>query len=259
MTEYRVAREDDRRAIDRLWALAFPEDNEDDRRRFFDTVTFSAECVVATENGAVVSTAFLLPAVLRTANGRLPVRYVYAAATDPGLRGRGLFGGLLAYAVKSAKADGCAALFLRPASERLARYYERHGFIPYFYAQTVTGDAAPSSAAVTPITAEEYGIQREARLPQTAVEWEARFLGNTVKIGDGIAVCDVRGDELYIPELLCSSDCRTQYAAALAHAYGCVRYRCRFPADDKQQAFGWLYPIGKIDDNGVPYMGVALD
>ncbi len=259
MTQYRAACEDDRRAIDRLWAMTFPEDDENDRRRFFDTVTLTDECVVATVDGAVVSTAFLLPAVLRTVNGRLPVRYVYAAATDPRLRGQGLFGGLLRYAAAIAEADGCAALFLRPASERLARYYERHGFIPYFYAQTVTGDAAPSTVAVAPITAAEYTVQRAARLPQTAVEWEPRFLGNTVTIGDGIAVCDVRGDELYIPELLCPPvDC-APYAAALAHAYGCVRYRCRFPAQDKQQAFGWIYPIAEIHDNGVPYMGVALD
>ncbi len=259
MTQYRAAFENDREAIDRLWALAFPEDGKDDRHRFLNTVSLADECVVATVDGDAVSMAFLLPAVLQNGNERLRMRYLYAAATDPSLRGQGVFAGLFAYAVKFAEADGCAGVFLRPASERLANYYERLGFVPYFYARTTTGDAASSDIAVTPITADEYVIKRTAFLPQTAVEWEPRFLGGTVRVGEGIAVCDVRGDELYIPELLCSPDKADAYAATLAHVYGCRRYRCRVPETKRQHAFGWLYPIGKIEENGVPYMGVALD
>lgn len=259
MTQYRAACEGDREAIDRLWALAFPEDGQDDRRRFLNTVSLTRECIVAAADGRAVSMAFLLPATLRNGDERLRMRYLYAAATDPSLRGQGVFANLFAYAAEVAKADGCAGVFLRPASERLARYYERLGFLPFFYARTMTGDAAPSDVAITPITADEYAIKRAAFLPKTAVEWEPRFLGGAVRVGDGIAVCDRRGDTLYIPELLCPTDQTGAYAAALAHAFGCERYRCRVPAKEKQQAFGWVYPIGKIKENGVPYMGVALD
>lgn len=259
MTQYRAACECDREAIDRLWALAFPEDGKDDRRRFLNIVSSTRECVVATADGRVVSMAFLLPAVLQNGDERLRMRYLYAAATDPSLRGQGVFANLFAHAAEVAKADGCAGLFLRPASERLARYYERLGFAPFFYAQTMTGDAVPSDVAITPIIADEYAARRTAFLPQTSVEWEPRFLDGTVRVGDGVATCERRGDTLYIPELLCPTDRTETYAAALAHAYGCARYRCRVPAKDRQQAVGWLYPIGQIEENGVPYMGVALD
>ncbi len=259
MINYRTARDSDREAIDRLWALAFPEDGADDRCRFLDRVTLSDECVVATINEQTVSMAFLLPATLRCGERQKAVRYLYAAATDPSLRGQGVFAGLCAFAIDKARADGCAGVFLRPASERLARYYERLGFVPYFYAQTRTGDAALSDVAVTPITADQYVTKRRVFLPHTAVEWEPRFLSGAVQIGDGIALCDVRLEELYIAELLCPTEHIDEYAAALTHAYGCERYRCRVPEKEKQHAIGWLYPIGEIEKNKVPYMGVALD
>ncbi len=263
---YRFARKDDIPALARVWENAFPDDSEKEIFTFLKTVRPEEECLLADRDGQVVAMVFMLPACLRTGTSRLPLQYIYAAATLSDFRGQGIFGGLLTAALSVAQQRGCAASFLRPAEPSLRGYYQRFGYEPFFYCRTFTGTAGSQPTAAVSVSSEEYACRREKRLPETAVLWDSRFMGGTVLLGNdgeaGCAVCDSRDGVLFIRELLCDPEDEETLAASLAAAFGCGTYQCRVPAARAEgEPFGLLRPLTDFDgkNSGIPYMGLALD
>lgn len=103
-----------------LYRQTFGED------KAFDTLLFDnffENCRYIVENEQVVSMLFELPVTLIKEGERLPLCYVYAAATHPDYRGRGLASRLVE--------EACARhprVILRPAEEGLQAFYGRLGF-----------------------------------------------------------------------------------------------------------------------------------
>ncbi len=260
MLFHRFAAEKDRDALTTIWQHAFPEDSAEEIAAFLAKVSLEKECLVAERDGAVVSMVFLLPAQLQAAT-LLPIQYIYAAATLPSHRGQGLFGGLLTEALSVARQRGQVASFLRPATPSLCEYYGRFGYRPFFFCDTLCGEAQSSNMAVTSVSAEAYVQQRDRLTMPFGVRWPARFLEHTVVVNEGCAVCIPTGDTLLIQELFCSPEKRNTICAALAARFGCTRYECRVPATVPGQPFGLLCPLEPLDlDSALPpYMGVALD
>lgn len=78
----------------------------------------------------VVSALYLLPVDYRGTPGY----YLYAAATHPAFRGRGLMRRLIAQALSGARAEGAQFVYLCPCEPSLYRFYEPLGFTQTLYA-----------------------------------------------------------------------------------------------------------------------------
>ena len=94
-------------AIREIWSAAFPEDSVTDRDRFLETLRLAEECLVAEENGVPISMVCTLPVPY----GEEWLQYIYAAATLPSHRGRGVFAELLNTALSEAKQQGATGSF----------------------------------------------------------------------------------------------------------------------------------------------------
>ena len=241
-------------AIREIWSAAFPEDSASDRDRFLKTVRLSEECLLAVENGTPISMVFTLPVTYGTRR----LQYIYAAATLPSHRGRGLFAELLNTALSQARERGVTASFLRPAELSLVRYYARFGYRPWCGCHTETGEAGPSGERVTVLSPAEFTERRTALLPTDAVGWEPRFTAYAASCGlvlgteRAVALCYVQGETLFIKELLGDAD-----PAALSAAAGCDRYVLRRMNGDEPFML-WL-PFEDEERRAAPYVGLALD
>ncbi len=250
----RFATEADKAAVVAVWSASFPEDTDDCRDRFLNMAHLPQECLLAEEAGQVVSMLFMLPVEWKGQR----LQYVYAAATLPEKRGRGVFTELLAAAIEYARTGGCVGSFLRPAEPSLENYYARFGYRPWDGYRTETGLSEADDIAVTLLSPEAYAARRAERLPSGSLVWESRFVTYAAACGlalgtpNAVALCDKIGDTLYIRELLGDAS-----PAALAAAVGCARYDCR--RFDGAQPFMMFLPLTPQTDDTVPYVGLALD
>lgn len=119
-----------------LWLRCFS-DTPEDVDYFFDHRFKAEESLVLAEGQEVAAMMFLLPAAL--AGGGQKAAYVYAFATHPDYRGRGIATRLLAAARERGRKEG-SLTFLCPAEEGLVAFYAKRGFYPSFFAYSMEGD-----------------------------------------------------------------------------------------------------------------------
>lgn len=239
----------DRPSIVALWKAAFPEDSEDFSEAFL-SLNGTKHCYVATEDERLISMVFGLPV---THEGK-QLQYIYAAATLPAYRGRGVFGELLRFALARAKEAGCIGSFLHPATPSLIDYYARFGYRPWTYCERLSGTAAAGQARRLPVP--EYIERRAALLPPSALQWDEvlLFMGGecAFETEHAVALCDLRGETLYIKEWLGEGN-----PAAVCAAVGCVRYELV-----RQAAAGEVYTLllpFTEDVVSPPYIGPVFD
>lgn len=188
-------------------------------------------CMVAEDNGAVAAAAYALPGltVLRPGQPDLPARYLYAVATHPDHRKRGL-AAMLCRALR----DQCFArgelLLTKPAEPSLYPWYgEKIGAVPVLPCRTLTV-TTPHPGAVTPLSPDVYTARREAlladrphvRLPDALFRWEhllhSHYGGGFFAVGGGIADVYAANRQMEVPELL--SPAPDQDAGALLAHFG---------------------------------------
>ncbi len=121
------ANENDVRQILRIWRVCFGD--EENYIRFYLAHRFETEnMLVIHRDGSPVSMASFLPAMLRQGEEWIPARYVYAVATLPEYRGKGLASEILRYASEKYREP----LILQAADASLQTFYERLGFVDAF-------------------------------------------------------------------------------------------------------------------------------
>jgi len=98
----------------------------------------SENTLVHREDGNTVAMLSLLPATVVTDYVALQAHYVYAVATLPEYRNRGIGAQLSVQADKRMKAEGDSLAVLAPASESLFNYYTRLGYTTAFFRRVVT-------------------------------------------------------------------------------------------------------------------------
>ena len=132
----------DKAQIEELWNVCFGDDKE--------YVDFYMEHRMTQDNmlavfidGKMVSMASMLPAEYQMENEMIRARYVYAVATLPQYRNRGLAAKILDAAKKIYREP----LFLEPASEKLCSYYEKLGFAKAFHASDGLNEWIPAPEA----------------------------------------------------------------------------------------------------------------
>ncbi len=92
--------------------------------RDFEKLLFKNSPVTLKIDGVTVSQLFLLPCIIKSGEDSFSAYYIFAACTDGNFRKRGYMEKLL----KRVIAENHIPLILRPATEKLTKYYEKFGF-----------------------------------------------------------------------------------------------------------------------------------
>ena len=205
-----------------LWKLAFG-DSDQYIDNFYNTYYRPDRVVVLEEDGVVKSmtawfdTTFVLPG-----QGEHRAAYLYAVATHPDCRGRGLAGKLLAGADEYFRSLAIPAVTTVPAAPSLHNFFGANGFRECF---RILGGSLrqeeiplPPPNLLRPASTEEYGRIRETLLrdiphiayPEDALAYQAGccalgdgglFVGDTP--GGPICLCAERADD----ELVIVKEC----------------------------------------------------
>lgn len=113
----------DRRQITDLWARVFGDDKTVSER-ILDDFAGTGNVYVAEEGQHIIAQLLSVPCQAGGHKGS----YLYALATEPEYRGKGVMSRLMDYARTSITATGASFFVLIPASRSLFDYYESYGF-----------------------------------------------------------------------------------------------------------------------------------
>lgn len=176
-------RDRDGEQIENIWETCFGDEKE--YIRFYMEHRMTEEnMLIIREEGKAVSMASFLPVRYLCDGEYVDARYVYAVATLPEYRGRGLAKRILTFAQEHYGQP----LILAPAEESLMRYYETLGFQKAFpdtresmkdtlTALEWTGDE-DTDVALKPLTAQEYVQIRDEKCEREGyVRWDEDAVG----------------------------------------------------------------------------------
>ena len=156
--------------LKQLWKIVFG-DTDFFIDTFFDVAFSQDRCRYFTENGEIVSALYWFDCHYE--GGKLA--YIYAVATHPDHRGKGLASRLLEETHNHLKAQGYAGCVLKPA-KGLFPFYERLGYVTSGYIRRFPAESGNSPAAIRQLSAGEYGLLRKAFLPANSVIQEGKTL-----------------------------------------------------------------------------------
>ena len=168
-----------------------------DSEQFIDTcfrLLYSDNVLLAEVNEKVVSMAFLLPASIQINHKKFPVTYLYACATLPEYRGKGLMKNIIDKAYHDACLKNEIGVFLMPANESLYEYYQMMGFANFFYQneQKYTLSSSESIIAkhyqITPINAKSYAGLRKHFLKE---EYAIHYPENHFQLLEDVSETDI--------------------------------------------------------------------
>lgn len=146
-----------------LWQLAFG-DSMEFIDLFFATAYSPERCRYLTEDGQITAALYWLDCSYQ---GQKQA-YVYAVATHPDHRGKGLCRKLMAGTHDFLKAEGYTAALLRPADPGLRRMYAAMGYRDCTYVSELDA-VAGTPVPLRKIDAEEYARLRRTFLPAEGV------------------------------------------------------------------------------------------
>lgn len=238
--------------LKQLWHLAFG-DGEEFIDLFFSTAYAPERCLYLTEDDQVTAALYWLNCEYQ---GQKQA-YIYAVATHPEHRGKGLCRKLMDMTHNILKEQGYSAALLRPADDGLRRMYRKMGY------RVVTGVTEFEAAAGKPvplrkIDAREYEQLRRRYLPEDGVVQEGvstDYLASYADLYGGedflLAGSFYEGSFIGM-ELLGSREAAPGILAALGHETG--SFRC--PGRDIP--FGMFLPLR--EDAAQPgYLGLVFD
>lgn len=223
-----------------LWTAVFG-DGDEFLNPFFNAFFSPGSVLVCESSDKIIASVYPLPiGSLLLENGcRIPCVMIYALGTMPQYRGLGC-----ASALVNACCQSGAVYVLRPANEKLFKFYEKLGFKTCFYYsnKTFTFDELKlcTDSSAVPLTPEEYNKKRNSILSgnsyieynENAVNFE-NFLckGQMFELSSDVfsAVCTVEKylDTAYIKELLVPPEYYNEAVAAAARAVKAGKYYVR--------------------------------
>lgn len=275
----RVSEQGDVPALKQLWKLAFGD--EDGYIDHFFTTYYTPERMLVTEEDGVVRamTAWFDMPLVSAEGVVFPSAYLYAVATHPDCRGRGMAGKLLRFAGQWLAERGFVCLTTVPARPDLHVFFGQNGFEEYFSLcqQEYRPCQWVALDGLLPVCAEEYNRLREHWLEGTdhiayalpSLEYQrgvcALSGGGLYRFGEtGCACVEVAGDEVFVKELLCPLQEREVAMAAVADGYPAKRYWVRTPYEEQGEKWEfamlkWFAPKPERNKKTAPYLGLAFD
>ena len=170
MEHIRLSTPADIPAMRELWALAFG-DSGPYVDNFFDNYYRPERMIVLESDGTVramtawFDTTFVIPE-----DGEYRAAYLYAVATHPDCRGKGLAGRLLAWADGYFRTLDIPVVTTVPAEPSLHNFFGANGFEECFSHDELTAPPAvpgPAPFSLEPLDIEAYGRLRETLLEGT--------------------------------------------------------------------------------------------
>ncbi len=238
--------------LKQLWHLAFG-DGEDFIERFFQTAYHPDRCLYLTANGQITAALYWLDC---TYQGQKQA-YIYAVATHPDHRGKGLCRQLMGKTHQRLKEQGYHAALLRPADNGLRRMYRKMG---YRTATCVSEFSCTAGTAVPlrKIAETEYAALRRQFLPEDGVLQEGlsiNYLASYAQLYEGadfVLAGLTEGNRFLGIELLGNRSA----ASGILTALGCETGSFRCPGGEIP--FGMFLPLTE-DAKEPGYLGLVFD
>ena len=235
-----------------LWKKAFG-DTDEFLDLFFSTACAPDRCRLIAEGEMVHSALYWFDCFLED----WKIAYIYAVATDPACRGRGLCRQVMEDTMEILRDRGYAGAILLPQEEWLIAMYAGMGFEA---CTTVTEQWFPAGEAVSArqIDVEEYAALRRKLLPIGGVIQEGEnmaFLAGMATFYKGenfIAAVTADGEELWCPEFLGGSGA----VSGLVKTLGFPAGRARMPGKSRQFA---MYRLLEKNGKKPDYFGLVFD
>ncbi len=147
-----------RQSLADLWHNVFGDGYDYINLIFEKDYNDSIICFGEIDNNEVVSSFYLLRTTLKFKSENFTGYYLYAAATRPSYRGKGLMGKLIREAQLYCERQGYDFISLVPSEESLYSYYQRYGFVSSMYRYDI--ELQPSDAVV--ISGDDYYEMRSS-------------------------------------------------------------------------------------------------
>ena len=151
--------------LKQLWKTVFG-DTDAFINTFFEIAFSPDRCRFIEENGKIVSALYWFDCEYD--GGKLA--YIYAVATDPNHRGKGLASQLMQETHAHLKVLGYAGTVLKPANG-LFPFYEKLGYVTSGYIRRFTAEAG-IPLALKELSAEDYCLLRRSLLPKDGIRQE---------------------------------------------------------------------------------------
>ena len=239
-------------ALQTLWQRVFG-DGPEYTGAFWDRFPPEKHTRIVDRDG-VAAMASWIPVTLEGQAGA----YVYAVATAPAQRGKGLCRALLGELEDALAEQGLAFTALCPATSPLFDFYAKLGYETALYHSVLQVTAARREIASAEIPAAEYGVLREGYLHSPHCVWDKTalsFLQATgtrfFRLPGGCAA--VSGSPFRIVELLGPAE----NAAALCHCLGASGAEVSIPGMERRVGMAKSLRFGQKIPTAYP--GFAFD
>lgn len=270
MMDIRLSRPGDLGALSEIWNASFPGD-EAFADWFLKNVYAPEKTLVFEDGGRAAAMLHLLPMRFRTGGLETPAAYVYAVATLPDYRGRGVAAALLEEAAALEKERGTALLMLVPQSAGLFEYYRRQGFQNALYRarRVISAAAVPAGFSTDGALGVsemndlyEAALDGRGRVARAEADW-GRSLSYLRAVGvrrngrlEGYTVYDPEGG---IREMIARDSESMRALEAAAHKHLGVSEAVAFGPDGLSEPYGMARALrpGLIIRDG--YAGLMLD
>ena len=236
-----------------LWKEVFGE-HDGFWELFLHTAFLPDHCRCITENGQIIAGLYWFDCSC----GDDKIAYIYAVATDPVHRGRGLCRKLMEDVHALLKQQGYSSIMLVPADEGLREMYRKMGYEDCTAISEITCTAADVPAEIHSVSPEEYAALRRSMLPEAGVLQEGNnltFLTAQAQLFAGkdfLLAAWLEGNMLHGMELLGN----TNSAPGILRALGCEMGIFQTPGTNKPFSM-----IHKLHDPAVvpKYFGFSFD
>ena len=211
----------------RLWIRAFGEPDFWDS--FFGTAFRADHTCCIEEEKRVAAALYWFDCVCRGQK----IAYIFAVATDPDCRHRGLCRRLMQESHSRLRQQGYDAAMLVPAEEGLVRMYENMGYRPCTSVREFTCRAGDDIVSLEKISGEEFILRRRELLPAGSVLQEGETIDLLQTMAEFYAGEELlltawkEGDSLTVPEYLGDPG----LAPAVVRALGCRQGSFRMPGE----------------------------
>jgi len=271
MIGIRRSRPEDLGDLTRIWNASFPGD-EAFADWFLRSVYAPEHSLVWEDGGRALAMLHLIPMTLRAGGREVSASYVYAVATLPESRGRGVAAALLEEAEALERSRGTELLMLVPQSGTLFEYYRRQGFREALFRarrrisgageipQGVMLDDAPEPSELNACF--EAALSGKNHVERTEAHW-ARSLSYLSALGArrdgrliGYAVYDAEG---VVRELIAFNDAARAALEPGALKRMDAREAVAYGPDGAPEPYGMARAIAAGFEPDFCYAGLMLD